>query len=689
MKKGVLLTFFLCVTLGIRWCFEYENVVFCTNNNERCRADTSNNITIKEDILVLNTKGNVTVKCFQTKFLKIEVGNLVNRIDLVLNKTDVEITNKEMSYENVYNKSIVILPFKSSSLTQKHDTDNCGKTSHCQVCIGSGTDIAWCSRCQDGYTLKFCLLLDAYYCDSSDYNLCSVVCEQYNNYTTTINSNKCCVNNCLVGTCLSTNVSTRGRCTHCEYKYALNGETPETSVCRLYKYADATHSCIRSEYTNPDICIDCNYPGMPNSNGECVDCSDIVGCLFCSQTEYKCYRCDVNYYLDNKICSQCSPTCNGCNTTTGYCTKCQINYVVTDPISRVCESCQIFDFNCVDCEGGGSRSCYNCRDGYYPDPSTGKCISCDLTCESNSCDVHTGVCKQCVNDKFVLKNSTGSVSCEACSAFDSNCFECSTTSRKCIICIKGYYPSTVSPFKCIPCDTSCQNGCDTIYGNCYSCSSDQYTINSETPTKCQKCTDYDSNCLACSTTSRGCISCTPNSSYLDGNKCKMCDNTCSRCSITGSCILCKSGYVPSIDTTSKGCISCSQFDSKCITCELATQRKCKKCVFGYYPSTAGTCVECDPSCNGNDKCDQLSGLCFSCTNNYVVTSPSTITCVNCSVFDEHCDDCGNSGQRICLKCKVGYRLDTNKTCVSCDSTCQPNTCDISTGICHNVSPIIL
>ncbi|ELP91798.1 hypothetical protein EIN_138150 [Entamoeba invadens IP1] len=291
----------------------------------------------------------------------------------------------------------------------------------------------------------------------------------------------------------------------------------------------------------------------------------------------------------------------------------------------------------------------------YPDTATGKCKPCDSLC-GGSCDTTNGICTNCVSGTVFSEPKSNK--CVDCSSFDANCVECALNGeRKCVKCREnsGFY---LLNGNCVACDSTCKpNTCDSTSGFCSQCLVN-YTITFPISKVCVKCSEFDSYCSKCVLDyTRKCELCSIGKypKLSENYKCGNCDPTCGgQCNgSTDVCTGCSSNYVFS---TANGlvCDSCSSFDSNCLTCDSTYQRKCSVCrTSGTYPSESTyKCISCDRTCNGN--CDQTTGKCTGCINNYVFEATKSRVCVACKSFDQYCKMCSSNYNRKCVECESGF-----------------------------------
>ncbi|ELP93756.1 hypothetical protein EIN_322690, partial [Entamoeba invadens IP1] len=407
-------------------------------------------------------------------------------------------------------------------------------------------------------------------------------------------------------------------------------------------------------------------------------------CETCSTDQIrKCVKCLTNYYPgDNGVCIMCDSTCGGnCDTTNGLCTTCLTNYVFTDPKSKKCEMCNVFDAKCFSCSPNYMRSCIKCAAGYYPHQN-GTCVLCDASC-ATKCNTSTGVCESCINN-YVYSESSSKM-CVSCDAFDAHCTTCSTDStRKCIVCSSGYYPKNDGDFRCRLCDTTCGGKCGGTTGMCTGCDTN-YVPTVQPSLTCIKCNTFDTDCVTCAPDKRECAVCT-NGKYPDETTktCKDCDSTCNtQCNTTnGICTGCLSNYVFT-EPESQSCVSCISFDGHCKTCASDYTRSCIECNDGYYPDQSShMCVLCNTIEESCSKCSTTTKKCTNCEDPFYISS--TFECVSCEKgtfknTEKGCTQCSNSteycqecttvsvGKPKCITCYPPYKVSSNGDCVICDN----------------------
>ncbi|ELP84415.1 hypothetical protein EIN_203230 [Entamoeba invadens IP1] len=137
-------------------------------------------------------------------------------------------------------------------------------------------------------------------------------------------------------------------------------------------------------------------------------------------------------------------------------------------------------------------------------PNTSKtCTRCDASC-NGQCNTSNGVFTGCTTNN-VFTDTPGKA-CVACKSFDTNCFTCSPDfSRKCKVCVIGFYP-------------------DDVFGKCVACA---------TITNCNTCSSDTQKCLTCKDPfiqkSGGCEICPIEEFKFSETTCSKCYNTIDNC----------------------------------------------------------------------------------------------------------------------------------------------------------------
>ncbi|ELP92028.1 protein serine/threonine kinase, putative [Entamoeba invadens IP1] len=529
-----------------------------------------------------------------------------------------------------------------------------------------------CTECQSGYYLVGDKCVQ---CHST----CGGKCDPTNGRCTGCISNNVFSDDQM--TCIPCN-QFNSDCTTC----ASNGSRL-CETCTNKKYAsngncvDCLASCKDSNCDgSTGICVTCanNYVNVESNNGSCQKCSEFdSNCKLCaSNADRKCVECQATYYpktVSDYRCQLCDETCGGlCDTRNGYCIGCLSNHVLYETETLTCQSCTDFDAHCTQCSSQFKRECMTCNTGYYPDPSTHRCIPCHGTCATDMCDTTTGICKQCI-DNYVFREIK-SVDCVQCDSFAPWCKTCaSNSSRICVECKPSYYtnPSTQ---RCQKCDTTCGNNCNGVTGYCIGCLNN-FVLISETSLTCQNCSLFDPKCVTCSKTfQRECVTCTTGYYPNENTKiCKSCGSNCnSLCNTeSGVCYGCLTNHVFE-NATQMNCIPCKTFDIHCLTCYEDYSQKCKICDVGFYPNEQFRCVPCSTIQINCNSCNQTQKECLRCKDPYYLSSP--LECNSCPTgfFKSSESGCGDCNEKItnCKQC--GTVSVGNARCSFCYSPYVPN-----------------
>ena len=204
-----------------------------------------------------------------------------------------------------------------------------------------------------------------------------------------------------------------------------------------------------------------------------------------------------------------------------------------------CQTCSTSNPNyCLSCYPNGTLlngiCMTECIDGYYKNPSTGKCLQCLATC-------------------LTCTNGTSCTSCNQTGTFpflnqaDGTCLS---------KCPPKFYGSSSQNYTCQPCSSLC-NECDTSASNCTSCNPPLLLhINScvnQCPSNttnvslvCQQCSPSCNGCINSTTT---CVSCAPSYFWrsLNSSECvSACDNGLvlfnGVCQCYSQCLTCQGTY---------------------------------------------------------------------------------------------------------------------------------------------------
>jgi proprotein convertase subtilisin/kexin type 5 len=419
------------------------------------------------------------------------------------------------------------------------------------------------------------------------------------------------------------------------------------------------------------------YPGY--SNLACTRCA-LANCLRCVNG-ISCLNCATKFlFYQNQCYSQCPSglVANG----------------------SLCQTCVVRNIsNCLECT---TTACTRCLSTFF---------------------LEAGVCSStCPGGKYAQSLGSGGT-CQACVAPCVNCasrqecLSCNTTSavkyffelgKSCLAsCPIGYFNNNLTPPVCTACPASCRS-C-TSETACVNCQSGYFLLVGASSRTCvQTCgsntlvaSTFDGTCKAClypcqtcQTTEYNCLSCENGFFFLNGcfgscpihyfsenNVCKICLDSCLRCTALNVCVectgqyylegsacvtTCPSGKFPQSSLSSNTCVQC---DSVCATC--SDSLTCTSCANPTYVILLGTCLSaCAPGYFlSGSQCQPCGEFCTICSSRAT------------------CTQCGNSfleNGGCVLFCSTGRYANTETfTCTSCSSPCLG--C-LSTFLCTSCVP---
>ncbi|ELP87163.1 protein serine/threonine kinase, putative [Entamoeba invadens IP1] len=516
------------------------------------------------------------------------------------------------------------------------------------------------------------------------------------------------------------------RCQQCDTTCNGNCNT-ETGYCKSclsnYVFVSATSlvcenctsfekHCTTCSPTHERRCVTCNTGYRSFSDGNCVLCDSTCAnscdgstgnclscktgyvlsaspsqrCITCEQfdmycaecpggAERKCKQCKAGYYPKTSgdfKCQSCDVTCGGqCNTVSGMCTGCQSGYVPDSVASLQCVACRTFDTNCVKCVDN-KRECAICDNGMYPN-TNGKCTLCDTSC-NGQCNASTGVCTSCATN-HVFDDPPDKV-CVACKSFDTNCITCSPDfSRKCKVCVIGFYPDDASG-KCVACSTisncnrcssetkkcmTCKDPFIQRSGGCEICPIGEYKFGETTCSECYNNVDF---CDECQTISVGQVKCTKCISpyVLNGTKCVLCENGYIYDNTNETPVCTKLGNNCELTDDAKNCILCGEksfiSNGKCVSSETCESPSLTSCDCSDQISINSICTIKIEYCK-YQKSERGIATCINCVNNYTLNDGGV--CEQQNVY-------GLVRNGVAFGCKTGQYLTTENTCDSCGAS---------------------
>uniref|UniRef100_A0A7M5X1B5 P/Homo B domain-containing protein n=1 Tax=Clytia hemisphaerica TaxID=252671 RepID=A0A7M5X1B5_9CNID len=355
------------------------------------------------------------------------------------------------------------------------------------------------------------------------------------------------------------------------------------------------------------------------------------------------------------------------------------------------------------CTGTENHECDSCKNLHYLDDSGTK--HCVATCPA----------------KMYLDNEK-----KQCLSCHNTCLKCS--GRNETDCVTCYPDDVMLNGRCVK---ECPKGMfktqDTHNKELHHC---QFCFK-----RCTSCSGTSSNCSSChkGSTLHGnqCAAACASDQWLDGNKCKLCHNSCKTCiggmefnctscskkifndkydrflyKATSQCLAtCPLGTYQS-ETLLKecldcqdNCLRCSNNGQKCEICRMdhflvADLRTCvETCPEGYYTDLLKrTCEPCDIQCKtcvvGNPS------ACTSCRESFFLKEQSCVSShecrslyyVNkktgrCNFCPSNCTHC--ESQKSCTQCLLSYFLTPDNRCVS---ECPKGTFPVASQRCHRCHP---
>ncbi|CAG9335808.1 unnamed protein product [Blepharisma stoltei] len=424
-----------------------------------------------------------------------------------------------------------------------------------------------------------------------------------------------------------------------------------------FAYASCNSLCSQCFGDSSSSCYSCNFYNIDDfSCGECAE-----NCATCTSSSQKnCITCASGYvflnnycvlnlnctdgtYPDNdaKGCLACDTSCGTCSGPSfANCTSCAYGFVKNDllcvnkcpsyrfPYNGVCTDC---NSACESCNGPYSSNCTLCKTGQIvykgsclascPSNtySTGiECFNCNAAC-SDCTDKYSYSCKACAKGYFLFQNVCLN-SCPAgyyfsnstCYSCSSNCASCS--SQSCSKCNENYF---LSSGKCLP-SSDCPSYTYFNGTDCVSCHANCLTCYGEEATECFSCTSaYFLKNNSCTESVAVC-----NSSQFknDENACIDCQEGCTYCNNSKSCLKCESnkvlyqGYCTekcpskymSINGTCENCPDrCDECqDGNCVKCSMNYQSQ------GWYLLKNGACVKNQTVCADSYSYDEDKGVCL-------------------------------------------------------------------------------
>ena len=318
--------------------------------------------------------------------------------------------------------------------------DMCDKKTDIPNCIKVEQDTGNCLKCEDTYYLRknkcercstnctnqkcedntgnceSCKDLDSFgdFCEKK----CSRFCNKTENYICKRDTGEC-LNNCSMG------FFSDIQCTQCQSGYypqdeGCTQECSENCDNRLScSQIDGSCSCKKGYWGKicDKVCSELCKRGECTPSGECQECVDgyykentkckicPTNCNTCLDAE-RCTSCKDGKYGSNKCDRNCSSHCEG--------RTCEINGKCNCDSKFYGETC---DLECKGCSANGCEDktgiCVDhfCLDSFYDARMCNK--TCSENCLDKKCDIFTGECISCENNKWgKFCNKTCSSDCK-------------------------------------------------------------------------------------------------------------------------------------------------------------------------------------------------------------------------------------------------------------------------------------
>ncbi|XP_053317651.1 extracellular matrix organizing protein FRAS1 [Spea bombifrons] len=468
----------------------------------------------------------------------------------------------------------------------------------------------------------------------------------------------------------------------CETCLADNSRCLTCARGRMFYRGKCVLECPEGYYMDvAGLCTACHK--------ECASCSGPLAnqCTSClpplTLLKGQCLsNCGEGYFSDGSHCYACHPSCRTClGPEVSHCTKCMKS-------EESLQAVQLY-------RGKPYGTCHtHCKPQFYVDISS-ECQECHSSCQSCAGEGHLN-CTACSSPDVLYQGTCLKQCPEGFYSKDSACHACHPSCKDC----SG--PTSANCRSCHPhaalidgtCKTTCAEGqylnlvgyCVDCHPQCQLCVANLH----HTGSVCLKC-PYSRYYLC----EERCVPECPAGFYAEGRTCKRCHPSCKGCSGPGvtSCSSCGKGLVLShngmcLQSCYQGYYSegsvCKACNSQCLTCDSASG--CTACkdpgkvlLFGecqydsctqqyYLDHSAGTCRECDWSCNACK--GPLKTDCLQCMEQYVLHAGGCVQQCPPSFYKhgEMCQECGEhclicDGPNQCSQCKAPFYL-LNGQCVS-------------------------
>ncbi|KAI0034975.1 insulin-like growth factor binding protein [Vararia minispora EC-137] len=336
--------------------------------------------------------------------------------------------------------------------------------------------------------------------------------------------------NCLNGQC-----NTNGQCT-CNAGWTAASNGTACAVCAQGFFLDANGDCSKCQL-GCDQCSDGSGICVACASGFTQDANDRTKCDAATSVTSTGTQCPDGSFSNGTACQPCSPSCQTCNgPTSNDCIIC------ANAQFKLNGSCVTTNTNGV-CAGStmvANNNKHEC------DACPAKCTSCGITGFSVASTIDQAKCTGCLPG-FVLSNGQCIGKCPSgtfldpkdnltCTACDSTCGACASSSTFCLTCANNMLasngkcvtscPSNTFPSSgtCVPCHADCASCSGASFNQCTACPADRPVLsNGRCLPTCSKSQFFDSassSCKTCSGTGpSACLACASTSQVLRHGSC--------------------------------------------------------------------------------------------------------------------------------------------------------------------------
>ena len=251
-------------------------------------------------------------------------------------------------------------------------------------------------------------------------------------------------------------------------------------------------------------CDECIEESNNELNQKCTKCKD----GFVLEGENCLEHCSEHFYVNQKKCSECAPSCKSCLYNKDNCTSCNGSAFLLDGNCKPC------DTKCNKTEEKSCK-CLSCVEGYFS--KNGVCDKCPDNCLYCNSDTY---CNKCISGYFLDNNSNTCIKCH------NNCETCFSSyfndqEQKCLTCKNPKYFFYESN-----CINECPQGLfgDTKNKKCIKCNEHCKACDEEEEQNNEHCSSCEINSeyrylIDASGFGKNCVNKCPNGTILKNEKC--------------------------------------------------------------------------------------------------------------------------------------------------------------------------